>query len=893
MKQSKPLLSIIIVSYNTRELLEKCLNSVIKSLAGANFKSNQEKILNQVQDDANRNRHPDESQDLPLALTQIPDQVRNDGFQVRHYNPAKGGADRHHDDPPAGGQDLPAEIIVVDNHSSDDSVAMLENLKLKLENSTKIENLKLKIIVNNDNLGFAKAVNQGIKKSRGEYLLLLNSDTIVSPQALEKMIEFARKKKDAGIIAPKLLDKNGKTSQPSCYRLPTIKGAIKEFWLGEKGAFGKYLPRGGNPVKPEAVVGAAMLIPRTVYDVVGEFDEKYFMYYEDLDYCRRVREAGFAVYYLPTAKIIHYHGQSGQKEPQKVNRYLIESSKKYHGRLKHFFLNAIIRLGQAKKFLPLILLVLAMLAWSVHHLYFLKPILPKTHDGHFHLIRLFEFDRSIKAGIIPPRWAPGLANGLGAPVFNYFYPLIYYLGEGFHLLGFSFVFSLKLVAALSCFAAFFFSFLFFKLFFATLPSFLGASLVVYAPYSFLNLFVRGDFPEALALSLLPAIFWATAKAVLNKEKSRHFLLAALPWGLIILSHNIVALIATVWLIIFLFLVLIRDKQTAKKTIFIFLLSLALSAFFWAPALGEMPYVHLIQEKASYWWDHFPTLRQLIYSSWGHGYSYPGQSDEMSFQIGLPHLFLAFSAGALFLIRFIKEKKEFWRSRKNQLLLFFSLSSLFFIFLTNRSSSFLWQNIPLLAWVQFPWRFLGFLNFSLCFLITFFLEELLFSGKEKIVLPFVFFLFAGIFFTYFDYTRPESYLSEREILDSQEAGGTTTSHNETLPIWAPKDDYQKIDLTNTIGCRDFSCEKVVSLKKEEEITFRKFYFPSWQGKIDNFPLKLYPQEKTGLMAASVPAGNHQVRIEWGKTNLEKAADYISLASFIFLFSFIAISKKRKN
>ena len=217
-----------------------------------------------------------------------------------------------------------------------------------------------------------------------------------------------------------------KNLQPSCYRLPTIK-AIKEYGWGKKRW--KIFPRGGNPVKPEIVVGAAMLI-RAVYDVVGEFDEKYFMYYEDLDYCRRVREAGFAVYYLPTAKIIHYHGQSGHKEPQKVNRYLIESSKKYHGRLKHFFLNAIIRLGQAKKFLPLIFLVLAMLAWSVHHLYFLKPAFPKTHDGHFHLIRLAEFDRSFKAGIIPPRWAPGLANGLGAPVFNYFYPCLL-LGEGF------------------------------------------------------------------------------------------------------------------------------------------------------------------------------------------------------------------------------------------------------------------------------------------------------------------------------------------------------------------------------------------------------------------------------------------------------------------------------
>lgn len=146
MKQSKPILSIIIVSYNTKELLKECLDSVAKSLASANFKSNQEKILNQVQNDANRNRHPNSSrrhpddppaggQDLPLSLTQIPDQVWNDSFQVRYPD----SSHRHPDDPPVGGQDLPlAEIIVVDNNSRDDSVEMLENLKLKLENSMKI-----------------------------------------------------------------------------------------------------------------------------------------------------------------------------------------------------------------------------------------------------------------------------------------------------------------------------------------------------------------------------------------------------------------------------------------------------------------------------------------------------------------------------------------------------------------------------------------------------------------------------------------------------------------------------------------------------------------------------------------------------------------------------------
>ena len=161
------------------------------------------------------------------------------------------------------------------------------------------------------------------------------------------------------------------------------------------------------------------------------------------------------------------------------------------------------------------------------------------------------------------------------------------------------------------------------------------------------------------------------------------------------------------------------------------------------------------------------------------------------------------------------------------------------------------------------------------------------------MPVIFLIFTGTFLAYFDYTRPESYLTQEVIFNSNEVRQTTTNANEILPIWAPKDSYQNINLANTIECKEFACETSTAFNQEKEVIFRKFYFPSWQGKIDNFPLKLYPQEKTGLMAAPVPAGNHQVRIEWGETNLEKAADYISLASLIFLFSFIAISKKKKK
>lgn len=227
-----------------------------------------------------------------------------------------------------------AEIIVVDNASIDGSVERVEQ-RYK----------GIKILRNKENLGFAKANNQGIKIAQGEYVLLLNSDTQVEPKALDELIKFAEERSEAGVIGAKLLNQDGST-QPSVFHLPTIRGAISEFWFKKTESFSKYAPKGNNPIEVEAVVGAAMLIPKPVIEKVGLLDERYFMYFEDLDYCRRVRRAGFKVYYLPKAEVIHHHGASGKELGHKTNQWLVTSSKIYHGTIKYWLLTFIIWLGQ-------------------------------------------------------------------------------------------------------------------------------------------------------------------------------------------------------------------------------------------------------------------------------------------------------------------------------------------------------------------------------------------------------------------------------------------------------------------------------------------------------------------------------------------------------------------
>lgn len=222
------------------------------------------------------------------------------------------------------------EVIVVDNASS-------ERIDLK----------DTKIIRNETNLGFARANNQGIEASNGKYILLLNSDTVVKLGAIDKLFEFAEEM-DAGVVVPKLLNTDG-SIQPSCFRLPSVGLAIRQYFLRQKGLLDKYAPQEKEAAAVDSAVMAAFLITPLGLEKVGKLNEKYFMYFEDLDYCRKIKEAGLKIYYLPSAEVVHIHGGSGGK-----NDYLIASAKKYHGFVGYYIYTLVLWLGQKwEKFLKI------------------------------------------------------------------------------------------------------------------------------------------------------------------------------------------------------------------------------------------------------------------------------------------------------------------------------------------------------------------------------------------------------------------------------------------------------------------------------------------------------------------------------------------------------------
>lgn len=223
------------------------------------------------------------------------------------------------------------EVIVVDNASTDGSAVMLDT-----------GFPQVRVIANTENLGFTKGNNQGLAVAHGALLLLLNPDTEIQGAALFTLIDYAKRNPHAGMIGPQLLNPD-QTIQPSRRRFPTLPVLFLEStWLQ------KFTPRSllkhyymedrpDAEVQPvDWITGAAMLTRREVVSQVGGLDEGFFMYSEELDWCKRIKEAGWEIHYLPTARITHHEGKSSEQVVPARHIYF-QSSKvrytcKYHGR---------------------------------------------------------------------------------------------------------------------------------------------------------------------------------------------------------------------------------------------------------------------------------------------------------------------------------------------------------------------------------------------------------------------------------------------------------------------------------------------------------------------------------------------------------------------------------
>ena len=228
-------------------------------------------------------------------------------------------------------REITFDIWVVDNNSSDNSVAMIN------ENFPEVN-----LLQNADNVGFARANNMAIVKAKTDYVLLLNPDTIICNQAIEKVLGYMDPKPEVGITGCKVLNEDG-SIQLACRRsIPTPKVAffrltgMSKLFPNSK-LMAKYnltYLDASESHEVEAVSGAFLMIRSNVIDNIGCLDDRFFMYGEELDWCLRTKKAGWAVMYYPYAQIIHYKGECSKSNSRKAAFEFYRSMYLFHK--KHF-----------------------------------------------------------------------------------------------------------------------------------------------------------------------------------------------------------------------------------------------------------------------------------------------------------------------------------------------------------------------------------------------------------------------------------------------------------------------------------------------------------------------------------------------------------------------------
>ena len=486
----------------------------------------------------------------------------------------------------------------------------------------------------------------------------------------------------------------------------------------------------------------------------------------------------------------------------------------------------------------------------------------------------------ISDGVWYPRWAPDLLYGLGVPLFNYVYPLPNYVASFLHFFGTSFIdaFKLQMVLATVIGAVFFYAWS--SKFWGTMGGITASVLYTFSPYHLVDIYVRGSVGEVWALALFPFYLWAISLFFLDNNK-KMIPLISVSLALIIFSHNILALMFFGFSLFYaMFLIIARKINVIQTVLFTISLGLGLgiSAMFWLPAIFEKQYVTGLQIYETR--DHFLELYQLIFPSWGSGFSGAGSGNQMSFQIGVVNMLAVVVSIVLIGVACIKRALH-----GKGIVAFFLLWFFLTIYFMLPVSSYFWKEVPLFSYFQFPWRFL-----SLEILIASFLVGYVVSVFGSRLFSYVFILIA-ILFT-IGYTKPAYYLNRDDsyyVTRSNFIDGTNSPGNVFNTIWMreqEKREKEKLRILSGDGVvisqriRPSSYSFFIEGRTDLEVLLFTSYFPGWTIFLDGQQSRM--KETDGIITFSVPKGRHFVEVAFFDTMVRRISWYIAFVSFFGIF-----------
>lgn len=394
-----------------------------------------------------------------------------------------------------------------------------------------------------------------------------------------------------------------------------------------------------------------------------------------------------------------------------------------------------------RKLDPYLLLVVLLSLFAIGPL--LQPgYFWEAHDARHSVYFLYELDRGIQDGVLYPRWQPDFAFGYGYPFFNIYGPLASYAGEVWHLLGFGFADSVKIVFGLSIVASGLAMYGFVRKALGGGPdggagrqaALVAAVAHMVIPYRLVDIYVRAALAESVAYVFVPLVLWATWAAI-RRPRLASVLGLALAYGALMFTSPLVTLLLTVILFFYLLalgLAKLNDEQPWSRlsresalpwlghlghvlapVVFGLALGIGLSAVFAIPAMTENRFVRVDQWYGGRyaWGGDFVEFYQLFSPAWGAGVSVPGPDDKVSFQLGIvPAVLSLFSLAVV-----LRRSRPAGEKGSVRLAAFFVGMTAVVVWLMLAASAPLWKALPLARLVQFPWRLLAVTTVSMAFL----------------------------------------------------------------------------------------------------------------------------------------------------------------------------------
>jgi len=540
-------------------------------------------------------------------------------------------------------------------------------------------------------------------------------------------------------------------------------------------------------------------------------------------------------------------------------------------------------------------------------------ILPLFSKGFFPMhddtqpARVYEMKEALSTRQFPVRWVGDLGYGYGYPLFNFYAPLPYYIGGFLHLSGVGAIDATKVMMGIGMILAGITMYLFASTLLGSWGGLIAAVSYMFAPYHALQLFVRGAVGELWAYGLLPLIGWGVV--LLTKDSQKRYVgYAALSvaFAAVFLSHNITGFVIAAGSGVLIVGCLIynhfvkKNVTTAKLLFLAFATGLGLSAFFILPAFIEAHHTRVEQliQGGSDFRNHFVYLDQLWDSPWGYAGSAPGREDGMSFKIGKIHLILGLMGTAMAYVFHRRGKLP-----KNQLSIFNCQLSIVFtsVFMMLPVSQFIWEAVPFMPYIQYPWRFLTLVLFSIS-VLTAFIVHPFYTLKKKILSVILAGLLIILNIKYFQPRFIVEATDDKYISPLQLRYAMSKISDEYLPsdFIAPRDpseiSYQAIsnsDFLTVIDAFERPTYKryQVVVPHTQVIVAAVTYFPGWHAYINEREAPI--QHINGKIAFEIPPGESTIELRLTDTPVRIAGNYISLLSIILLVYVSLFLKKSRH